>query len=371
VSWVDGGEAAGRPWDGMSNAGTAGRMLTNVDPALRHCWHPVARSAEVTDQPSRVLLLGEPWVLFRAGDRLRAFPDRCPHRRAPLSLGRCEGDTLRCGYHGWRFDGDGTCVELPALGPGAAIPSRARLRPAAGVAERHGMVFLAPDDPVAPLPVLPEADDPAFSAGHLPPMEARASVGLLADNFLDMAHFPFVHLGTFGADEAAEVPNYSVDRDRWSFTAAYEHRFANREDPGVAAGLRPLVQTRRLTYRLDAPFHLVLRIDFLEAGGSNVIGFFLQPMTAERCRIYSTIWRDDLDGDAGRMADAVAFEVAVVEEDLRVQQAYDDLVLPLDLTAELHTRADRTTVELRRVLADLVAVVEADDAGEAGETDVD
>ena len=65
----------------------------------------------------------------------------------------------------------------------------------------------------------------------------------------------------------------------------------------MAAGLRPLVQTRRLTYRLSAPFHLRLRIDFVDAGGSNVIGFFIQPETDETCRLFTTLWRDDLDGD--------------------------------------------------------------------------
>jgi vanillate O-demethylase monooxygenase subunit len=193
-------------------------------------------------------------------------------------------------------------------------------------------------------------------AGELPTLTARASAGLLADNFLDVAHFPFVHAGTFGADEAAEVPHYAVARDGWSFTMAYEHPFANREDPAVAAGRRPLVQTRRLTYRLDVPFHLQLRIDFLEAGGSNVIGFFIQPETADSCRLFTTLWRDDLDGDRARLAAAVDFEVAVLREDLRIQEAYHDLVLPLAPTAEVHTRADRATLELRRVLADLVAV---------------
>jgi phenylpropionate dioxygenase-like ring-hydroxylating dioxygenase large terminal subunit len=178
-------------------------------------------------------------------------------------------------------------------------------------------------------------------------LAARASAGLLADNFLDVAHFPFVHAGTFGADEAAEVPQYAVARDDWSFTMSYEHPFANREDPGVAAGVRPLVQTRRLSYRLSAPFHLRLRI-----------GFFIQPETADSCRLFTTLWRDDLSGDAARMADAVAFEVAVLREDLAIQESFDQLVLPLDRTAEVHTRADRTTLELRRVLSDLVATAE-------------
>jgi phenylpropionate dioxygenase-like ring-hydroxylating dioxygenase large terminal subunit len=335
------------------------RVLSNVDPALRHCWHPVARPDEVGEQPMRVLLLGEPWVLYRAGGRIVAFADRCPHRHSPLSLGHCEADVLQCAYHGWRFDGSGACVEIPALGAGAALPPAARLSPPAGLVEAHGMVFLAPEEPMAPLGSIPEADDPSFTVGELPTLVTRGSAGLLADNFLDVAHFPFVHAGTFGADEAAEVPQYVVARDDWSFTMSYEHPFANREDPGVASGARPLVQTRRLTYRLDAPFHLRLRIDFVEAGGSNVIGFFIQPQTADTCRLFTTLWRDDLAGDEDRMAAAVDFEVAVLREDLRIQEAFDDLVLPLSPTAEVHTRADRTTLELRRVLSDFVATVES------------
>jgi phenylpropionate dioxygenase-like ring-hydroxylating dioxygenase large terminal subunit len=338
-----------------------GRLLSNTDPALRRCWHPVARSSEVGEQPIGVLLLGEPWVLHRSGGdgAVVAFADRCPHRHCPLTLGHCEDGVLQCAYHGWRFDRSGRCVEIPALGAGSTLPPAAQLTAAAGVAEAYGMVFVAPAEPLTSLAAMPEADDPSFMVGELPTLRARASAGLLADNFLDVAHFPFVHAGTFGADEAAEVPAYAVARHGWSFSMAYEHQFAHREDPGVAAGVRPLVQTRRLTYRLSAPFHLRLRIDFVESGGSNVIGFFIQPETAESCRLFTTLWRDDLDGDEARMAEAVAFEVAVLREDLRIQEAYHDLVLPLDPTAEVHTRADRTTLELRRVLSDLVAAVEA------------
>jgi vanillate O-demethylase monooxygenase subunit len=334
---------------------TSGLLLNNTHPAMRRCWHPVARSTEISDAPTRALLLGEPLVLFRSHGQVVCFLDRCPHRRAPLSLGSCDGETLRCAYHGWRFGGDGRCVEIPALGDAATLPSQARLTPVAAVAERSGMVFVAPEEPVAPLGRVKESEDPTFVVGELPPVRARASAGLLADNFLDMAHFPFVHRATFGADEAADVPHYQVVRDGWAFTARREHPFANREDPGVAEGIRPLVQSRRLTYRLDAPFHLQLRIDFVEAGGTNVIGFFLQPETDDRCRIYTTLWRNDLGGDPEAMAAAIKFEVEVLDEDLRIQEAFDELVLPLDPTLEIHTRSDRSTLELRRLLADIVA----------------
>ncbi len=338
------------------------RALSNTDPALKRCWHPVARPAEVTDEPTRFMLLGEPWVLYRVNGQVVGFADRCPHRHCPLSLGTNDDGVLRCAYHGWRFDHHGGCVEIPALGPDAALPPTAHLQAPAGLEESHGMIFLAPEAPIAPLGRIGEANDPSFVVGELPTVSTRASAGLLADNFLDVAHFPFVHAGTFGADEAAEVPRYVVARHGWSFTMTYEHTFANREDPGVIAGVRPLMQRRRLTYQLDAPFHLRLRIEFLDAGGTNVIGFFIQPESAESCRLFTTMWRDDLDGHDARMKGAIDFEMAVLREDLLVQEAYDHLVLPLHPTAEVHTRADRTTLELRRVLADLV---EAADAGAA------
>ncbi|MGH8988275.1 MAG: Rieske 2Fe-2S domain-containing protein [Acidimicrobiales bacterium] len=353
--------------------------LTNTHPALRYCWHPVARSADIAERPVRVVLLGEPWVLVRLGDRgaLAAFYDRCPHRMAPLSIGSVvstadRGPVLQCAYHGWCFGAEGRCVEIPALGTGSAhVPPRARLSAAAGVSERYGTVFLRPAAPepgragasaleaLATLPEVEEARDPAFMAGDLPVLRARASAGLLADNFLDMAHFPFVHAATFGSEEPVVAP-MTVERGSgdpfgpWSFTSVSDHPFLNREDPGVASGVRPLEQRRRVTYRVHAPFHLVLRIDFLDAGGTNVIGFFLQPEADDRARIYSTIWRDDLGHDHQRMQHAVDFEVKVVEEDLAIQEAYDVRFLPLDPTAEVHTRADRTTLELRRMLAELV-----------------
>jgi vanillate O-demethylase monooxygenase subunit len=245
-------------------------------------------------------------------------------------------------------------VEIPALGVGAMVPARARLKGPALVAESHGMVFVAPDTPLTPLPSISCAHDPSFQQGDLPVLRSRANAGLLADNFLDMAHFPFVHVGTFGASEAREVPNYSVTRDGYLFSATYEHEFANREDPGVAQGLRPLMQRRRLTYRYTAPFHLELAIEFLDAGGTNVIGFFLTPEDDETVRIYSSLWRDDLGGSVERMKEAIEFEMAVVDEDLRLQSRFEVLELPLDMTSEVHTRADKTTVELRRILSDFV-----------------
>jgi len=334
--------------------------LFNTDVALRRAWHPLCRSGELTTTPRAFTLLGERYVAYRGpGGGARVFLDRCPHRFAPLSLGSCEGENLRCVYHGWVFDERGVCVEIPALGANAVLPPRAVLSGPAGVYESHSMLFVAPEEPLTPQPCVAVAADPSFERGDLPVIETSASAGLLADNFLDVAHFPFIHAGTFGADEAREVPGYRVTRDGFTFEATYEHEFAHREDPGVTEGLRPLIQRRRLTYRYTAPFHLELAIEFLDSGGTNVIGFFLAPVDDETVRIYSSLWRDDLGGSKERMREAIDFEMAVIDEDLRLQTRMAVLAMPLEITAEVHTRADRTTVELRRILADLVTAASA------------
>jgi phenylpropionate dioxygenase-like ring-hydroxylating dioxygenase large terminal subunit len=335
--------------------------LTNVDPALRRTWFPVARSSEIGDRPVQVRLLGESWAVVRlpdgsGGTSVAAFRDRCPHRFAPLSSGFVDGNGLRCGYHGWCFDASGSCTDIPALRSTDHLPSRATVAVPFAVREHLGLVFLAPEEPVAPLLPVPADADGAFVRGDLPVARVRASAGLLLDNFLDMAHFPFVHPDTIGLDDPeAEAIVLDVTRVPGGMRAETTHAFPNREDPAVATGHRPLVQHRHLRYDVHAAFNAVLHIDYVEAGGTNIVGFFVQPEDAETCRIYTMLWRDDLDGDVARMADCVAFEQRILDEDLQMQARFEVLALPLDPTAEVHTKADRVTVELRRLLRELVA----------------
>ncbi len=345
------------------------RRLTNTNAALRHGWHPVARSGEVADEPVAVRLLGEPWVLARLDDGLAAFADRCPHRLAPLSAGRVDAHELVCGYHGWRFVVSGECTAVPALGPGVPAPRRARAAPPWGVVERHGLIWIAPEEPFADLIEVPEADEAGFDSVWLEPSRSFACAGLLADNFLDTAHFPFVHAGTIGAGEDTVVAPYRVTQDDDGFVVQMEQRVANPEDPKVATGEHPLVQRRWSTYVYRPPFMLRLRLDYPDAGMINTIQFCLQPEDEGSTRIYTRLLRDDLGGDAARMAEAARFEQAVLDEDLALQERFDLDGLPLigdpprgdplrgddaDPAEEVSIRADAAGVALRRVLASLV-----------------
>ena len=86
-----------------------------IDAILLDDWHPVAQADGL--KPGQILplrLLGADIILWRAGDKVAAWEDLCPHRGTPLSLGRVENDTLICGYHGWTYNQDGQCVRFPA-----------------------------------------------------------------------------------------------------------------------------------------------------------------------------------------------------------------------------------------------------------------
>jgi phenylpropionate dioxygenase-like ring-hydroxylating dioxygenase large terminal subunit len=85
-------------------------MLATRQPVLRRFWYPVMPAALVDQGPQPFTLLDERIVLWKDGSgRYAAMADRCPHRSAALSKGWVDGDALVCPYHGWAYDGRGTC----------------------------------------------------------------------------------------------------------------------------------------------------------------------------------------------------------------------------------------------------------------------
>jgi phenylpropionate dioxygenase-like ring-hydroxylating dioxygenase large terminal subunit len=155
--------------------------FTNAHPALAEFWHPVALSPEVGREPVATRVAGQGWALARFGGVAAAFADACPHRRARLSAGQITDGTLQCMYHGWRFTSDGRCVDIPALEDTAPIPARAAPHRPAEVAERDGIVWLAPKPPRAPLPGLDPGVPPdgyPGNTGGLCPRSWREDAGI-------------------------------------------------------------------------------------------------------------------------------------------------------------------------------------------------
>lgn len=166
----------------------------------RNAWYVAAWSEQVEDgKPFAVTILDEPVVIYRGeSGRLAALEDRCVHRLAPLSLGRCEGDRLRCMYHGLLFSPEGKVVEIPGQ---AQVPPQARVR-AYPIAERHSWIWVwmgdaaAADETLIPPAVGLDHPDYILGHGHL---DYAAEARLINDNLLDFSHLSFVHAQSFQA----------------------------------------------------------------------------------------------------------------------------------------------------------------------------
>lgn len=327
--------------------------IDNETAGLGHAWHPVARLEDLVDGPQRVDLLGAGYVVVRYPDgSITAYADRCPHRSARLSDGSLHGTTLVCPYHGWEFGHGGQCSLIPALGAGATLPTRASLT-AVATAQRYGLVWLAPAEPRHPLPVVAEWDDPTLRRVWLPVVDIRAGAAQFVDNFLDFAHFPFVHAGTFGNDEEPHIDDFTVERHGATAVVNYQHTITNHEDPLVASGEHPLVQPRRMRYEFTAPFSCLLRLDLPLTAMVNAIYVVCQPVAVGVTRLYTVMLRNDCPTDDAAQA-AIDYELSVLAEDLKIIEVLPDTTLSLEPTAQLHTRADRLTVEFRRILRDLL-----------------
>lgn len=340
------------PASGVSD--TSPGFIDNTTSGLARAWYAVALSGDVGSAPHRVQVLGHPWVVFRMDGRLVAFADQCPHRLAPLSIGTNHGSRFECVYHGWQFDTDGQCVAIPALGDDATIPPRACLTAPAGVQERYGLVWLAPEEPVCDLPDFWEWDDASFDTSWNTPRRTTAGAGQLCDNFLDAAHLPTVHTGTFGVEEDRFIPPQEVDRDGWVASTTYRVLYKNHDDPLVASGEHPLVQPQDLYKECRPATTAFIRLHFPLTGKTLSILFSCLPETAETTRVFKMMARNDFDGDNDRMAESLAYEDIVLDEDLAVLEAYPSKALAIDLRTEVHTRVDRLSAAYRRVLADLV-----------------
>lgn len=110
----------------------------------RNCWYVAATTEEIGDELTSHRLFDQSILLRRQADgQVVALEDRCAHRGFPLSTGHTEGDLIVCGYHGFCFDGDGVCVEVPSQ---TNVPYGARVR-SFPVREEPPFVWVWPGEP--------------------------------------------------------------------------------------------------------------------------------------------------------------------------------------------------------------------------------
>ena len=192
-----------------------------LEPGVRNyplnCWWVAAFSDEVGRVPLARWLLDTPVVLYRTeGGEVVALEDRCPHRQAPLSIGKLSGDAIECGYHGFQFGADGRCMRVPSMAN--PPPIRVETYP---VREEGLLVWIylgdkACIDQVPPPPSFPWMIEPGFGVrkGLMP---IAANYLLLKENVLDLTHLGYVHASTFGIVDWVNPPQVTTDGDQVSY----------------------------------------------------------------------------------------------------------------------------------------------------------
>lgn len=316
--------------------------------ALAPFWYPVAFSHEVQTRPFAARLLDERLVIYRLDDgSIHAARDLCLHRGAPLSAGFIEGDELVCGYHGFRYDGCGRCVGIPAH-PGAAIPPKLKLTTYPAV-ERFGLVWVRLLDEGTPaLPTFDEWDDPDYLRVLPDAVGLNAAAGRQIEGFLDVSHFAFVHVESFGEKQNPEVPNYPVEMTPNGFRADYISTVSNY--PTNLKHLNPPGFRWRRLFEVFVPFTAKLSVFFPNDGKLHILNA-ASPISARHTRVFVPICRN-FDKDAPLQATLdFNHQVFAEDKDIVEQQWPEDL--PIDLHDEVHIRADKSSITYRKALAAL------------------
>lgn len=310
------------------------------DALLYNDWHVVAHTSDLKAgevRPAR--LLGRDVVLWRSGSGICAWEDLCMHRGAKLSGGRVENDCLVCPYHGWNYDASGKCVRFPAH-PSQVPPARARAT-AYHIEEKYGLIWVCLGAPSKEIPCFPEWDDPSFRKVGVGPYLFRAHGPRVIENFLDVAHFPFVHGGFLGDPSHTEVSDYEVETTPDGIVA--RDIGAWQPDPdgtGTPAEVK-------YTFRVPRP----LTAHFLKVHQDHKFSIFSTVTPVDERE--SLAWLVLALNYATETSDEELrqFQDVISRQDIPIVESQRPELLPLDLQAELHLRSDRAAIAYRQWLS--------------------
>lgn len=343
-------------------------------------WMPFARSEalEPGGAPMRVRLLGTDLVAFRGEDgNLGLLDELCPHRRASLALGRVEGCSIRCIYHGWRMDGTGAVVEVPSEGERSEqFASRIETR-RYHVREGGGLVwaFLGEGGPPR-LPPLPFMDRPAESrAWHRMLVRCNWLQGF--EGALDSVHLNWLHQG-WSDEEKPDVivpqsPSYEIEETEYGLrTAAIRKPASGKLHFRVAEFIAPFFAfsaSRQPAITSDCSVFISVPVD--DENHLLFFGFWDEegPLT-DISKFFAGLDPDNLvpeefdrannwgqDREAMAKGHFSGFTASVLHEDVGVQMSMGPIV---DRSEENLCGTDLAIVRMRQYLLD---ILERQDSG--------
>jgi phenylpropionate dioxygenase-like ring-hydroxylating dioxygenase large terminal subunit len=311
------------------------------DPVLINDWHPVASLRQLADTPVfGTRLLGEDIVLWRCGDDVLAWQDLCVHRGTRLSLGKTDGDTLQCPYHGWMYGADGHCVHIPAH-PEQTPPEKAKVKTYRAKL-KYDLVWVSLGQPAHDVPPFAEWDDPMHRKSLCGPYRLHASGPRIIENFLDVAHFPFVHEGILGDKSHPQISDYDAEINADGVIARGVNVY--QPDP-YGTGVGDVV-----TYVYQAKRPLTA---YLLKESSQRLAIQLMVVPHDLVDSTAWMWMAMNYGQDVPEAEFVAFQDRIFGQDAPILTSQRPELLPLDLQAELHLKSDRTAIAYRKWLNQL------------------
>ena len=309
---------------------------------LSSFWYPIALESDIGTQPSKARLLDTDLVIARLGTGYVVSKDLCIHRGAPLSNGWVRDDCIVCPYHGYRFDATGKCGLVPSH-PEWKIPDKLHLQTVLHE-ERYGIIWVClSGKPVNRIPVWePEESDNAYRRFTLGPEIWDCSAGRLIENFIDNAHFSFVHRSSFGQEGSATMgAEYEFCKDDYKMTMEFDYKATNPDDSPIADASE---LERHMHRTLFLPFFTRTVISY-PGGREHLIHFNIAPVSSRKSQLIAVFHRNfDHDVPTDQLRE---WEKKIIYEDRAIVELQKPEEIPLDISVEVHAKADKASLALR------------------------
>jgi phenylpropionate dioxygenase-like ring-hydroxylating dioxygenase large terminal subunit len=257
----------------------------------------------------------------------------CIEQLQEITLGRSANRLLGADLAIVR-DGDGD-ITVTTAGLENPLPTR----------QRYGCLWTTLGTPATDLLPVPEADETDRRMIVCGAISVKTSGLRIVENFLDMAHFPFVHTDILGAEPHTEVTQYTTEIRRdvdevWATNCQFFQ-------PQAALSATGGIMTQYM-YRVANPFATILYKTCPNAANRwDVICLFVQPLDPDRCRAHPIMFLID---DTSALTDLIHFQQLIFLQDRIILENQRPALLPLEPRAEIPTRADATSIAYRRWL---------------------
>ena len=302
-------------------------------------WYVICRKDEIDE--NKILLkyvFDQEIIIWKKKERIMAWENLCIHRGSRLSLGYINNGILKCAYHGWEYNQDAQCVKIPSQ-PDIKIPKKACVK-SYKVIEKMNMVWINLSKDTNDFVNIKEFNENNFNHVASGPYIMKASAPRVIENFLDVAHFPFVHENHLGVKDKPMIDDYDVVSSNKGIHASNVKIFQPNPDGTNKSG------EVIYDYHVHSPFVASLGKD-VSKNERFVLVFYVTPISETESMIYTLTLMN-----FGKLDDKIVrdYQDFITAQDVPIVESQRPELLPMDLQEELSIRSDKISIAYRRYL---------------------